>query len=305
MAILQRLARLTNDVLYVEAGATAETTIEVEPFQGVTDEEVREYGVHVRGLPTSWYSVSSARLRLASGEPAEVLLVVHPPRQDSAAPLGEYEFVVELVPAVGDEPIALPARLVALAPGAATMRSRFLQYLPSVYQDDLFLARFLLIFQSVLDPIEQMVDNTHSYLDPGLTPAAFLPWLAQWVGETFEPGLDEARKRELIQKAVELRRWKGTRRGMREELKIHTGTRPLIVENFDGMRVGQDAALGLNTQLGAHRLGDITVTLAKTGEIFVDQQGADALVEDLKPAQVGHVVRIVQAPMAFKGGSDG
>ena len=95
------------------------------------------------------------------------------------------------------------------------------------------------------------------------------------------------------------------RRGLREELKLRTATRPLIVENFDGMRLGQDAALGLNTNLGVHREGSIAVTLASDREATVDQPQAEALVHDLKPAHVGHVVRIVRAPKAPKGESSG
>jgi phage tail-like protein len=305
MAIIQQLARLTADDLYVEAGFTGETTIEVGPFAGATDEEIREFAVRVSGLPEKWYTLSTERLRLPSGSLATILLVVHPPHDDAVSPLGTYEFVVELSPTGSQESISLPGRLVALAPGARSMRSHLVQYLPAIFQDDLFLARFLLIFQSVLDPIEHIVDNTHNYLDASLTPASFLPWLASWVGVTFDPGLDEARQRELIRQAVELSRWKGTRRGLSAELRVRTGARPLIVENFDGMRLGQDAALGINSQLGAHREGSITVTLASNEDTILDQQQAEAMVLDLKPAHVGHIVRVVRAPAAPRGESIG
>jgi phage tail-like protein len=162
-----------------------------------------------------------------------------------------------------------------------------------------------LIFQSLLDPIEQKADNTHYYLDPGTTPAEFLPWLASWVGITLEPGLDETGQRELIRQAVELHRWKGTRRGLRDELRQRTGARALIVENFDGLRIGQDASLGLNTYLGAHREGCIAVTLAQGNESAVDHLRAEELVRDLKPAHVGHILRVVRAPGAGEGDSRG
>jgi phage tail-like protein len=305
MAILQRLARLTADDLTVEAGTSAETSIELGPFVGATDEEVREYAVRVDGLPSTWFTVSADVIRLSSGQQAELLLVIHPPQDDTRFPLGLYDFAVTLASAEGDEPIVLPARVRALAPGAYSMRSRLLQYLPSIFQDDAFLARFLLIFQSVLDPIEQMVDNTHHYLDPGLAPASFLPWLAAWAGVTLDPGLDESRQRTLIRRAVELSRWKGTRRGLREELEIRTLARPLIVENFDGMRLGQDAALGMNTHLGDHREGSIAVTFAADGTALADQARVEELVAELKPAHVGHVVRVVRAPKAGEGESSG
>lgn len=303
MAIAPEKVRLGDDILYVEAGGTTETTITVDQFAGVSAEEVREYAVQLHGLPRNWYSLSTERLRQPSGRLGEVLLVIHPPGDDRTAALGEYQFTVKLAPASGEDPAVLEGRLFALAPGGSSLRSRLLDYLPTVYRDDLFLARFLLIFQSILDPIDAAVDNTHYYLDPAVAPATFLPWLGAWVGIELDPRLDVGTQRALIRRATEFHRWKGTRRGIREELRTRTGTRPLIVENFDGMRIGQDAALGLNTQLGAPRDGCITVTLARHAEALIDQQQAEALVREMKPAQCGHLVRVVGIPSHARGES--
>jgi phage tail-like protein len=305
MAIAEAPARLTDDDLVVEAGATAESIIEVVSTVEAWNDSFQEYAIRVEGLPERWFSLSTSRLRVAAGQSAQALLVIHPPREDRRASLGEYRFLVQLAPDDGGDTIDLPGHLLVLAPGATVLRSRLLQYLPALYQNDAFLARFLLIFQSILDPIEQTIDNTHHYLDPGLAPAHFLPWLASWVGLELDPGLDEERQRELIRRAVELSRWKGTRRGLREELKIRTGARALIVENFDGMRLGQDASLGLNTHLGARCDQFIAVTLATDGGQATTQHDADALVQELKPAHVGHVVRIVPAPGNSNGGNHG
>jgi phage tail-like protein len=296
MAIEQRLVRLTRTELYVEAGSTEETALEIGPTGAPSPEYVEAFTIQVTGLPDSWYSLSTEELRLPVGEAGQVLLVVHPPY--ASAVLGESAFTVQVVPGDGSAPLVLPGRLWALAPGGRGLRSRLLQYLPAIYRDDpdTFLGRFLLIFQSLLDPVEEQVGSTHHYLDPGLTPARFLPWLASWVGVTLEPGLSEATQREILHRAVELARWKGTRRGMSEELKLRTGGRALIVENFDGMRLGQDASLGLNTNLGVRRQGCVAVTLATSAGADLDQRRVDALVEELKPAHVGHVTRLVSAP---------
>lgn len=305
MAIAEAPARLIDDDLKVEAGATIETSIVVGPAADPWTDSFREFAVQVQGLPDRWYSLSTTRLRVPSGQVGEALLVMHPPHEDLSHPLGEYRFTVELAPSDGGETIGLPGRLLALAPGAARLQSRLLQYLPAVFRGDLFLARFLLIFQSILDPVEETIDNTHHYLDPGTAPTEFLPWLASWVGVSLDPGLDEAHQRELIRQAVELYRWKGTRRGLREELRIRTGGRALIVENFDGMRLGQDASLGLNTNLGVQCDQFVSVTLATNGRRTTSQHEADALVQELKPAHVGHVVRTVPGPSKSRGGGHG
>lgn len=296
MAIAESPARLLDDDLTVEAGATAEAVIVVGPTADGWTDAFQEYEIEVRGLPARWYTLSGGRLRVPTGQVREALLAIHPPHEDRAAPPGDYAFAVELTPTDGSAPIRLPGHLLVLAPGARTLRSRLLQYLPALYRSDPFLARFLLIFQSILDPIEQTIDNTHYYLDPGMTPTAFLQWLASWVGLRLDPELDEASQRELIRRAVDLYRWKGTRRGLREELKIRAGGRALIVENFDGMRIGQDAALGINTHLGVRCDQFIAVTLATNGGKTTSQHEADDLVQELKPAHVGHVVRTVPAP---------
>jgi phage tail-like protein len=182
------------------------------------------------------------------------------------------------------------------APGAAAGRSQLLDYLPRVYRRDAFLAQFLLVFQSVLDPIERRIDASQHFLDPELTPAVFLPWLASWLDLELTPGMDEHSQRAAIERAIELYRWKGTRRGLREELRLRTGTRPLIVENFDGLRLGQDASLGMNTQLGAARPGEIVVTLVAPRQVDGERVARAAeMIEELKPAHVGHVVRTVAA----------
>lgn len=51
--------------------------------------------------------------------------------------------------------------------------SIYLKYLPAVYSADEFVGRFLRIFQDVLMPIEEMVDNQAYYFDPMTTPTDF------------------------------------------------------------------------------------------------------------------------------------
>lgn len=298
MAIIQVFAHLTNDDLVVEAGASVETTALIGSTLASGTDDFEEYRVQVRGLPEHWYTLSTSRLQIPAGRTGEALLVVAPPYREPATALGRYDFAVDFVPVSGGETIVLPARLYGLPPGGTTRRSRLMDYLPDLFHDDLFLSRFLLIFQSILDPIEGVVDQTHLYVDPDQTPPDLLEWLAGWVAMELDADLDEATKRELTRRAVELWRWKGTRRGMTEELKLRTEARPLIVENFDGLRVGQDAALGLNTHLGQHREGCVTVTLAASERATnrLDLGRADALVAAAKPAHVGHVTRVVPAP---------
>src|SRR5512134_3386583 len=98
--------------------------------------------------------------------------------------------------------------------------SRLLDYLPSVFREDRFMGQFLRIFQSILDPIENTVDNVAFYFDPGLTPESFLPWLASWVDISLDSRWTDGQRRELLAKAAEIYRWRGTSRGLSEYLRI-------------------------------------------------------------------------------------
>lgn len=112
---------------------------------------------------------------------------------------------------------------------------RLLDYLPPVYREDKLMGQFLKIFDSILTPIENTVDNLALYFDPRLTPETLLPWLASWLDIAMDPQWPLERRRELVGKAAELYRWRGTRRGLSEYLRIYTGKRPQIIEYIPGM----------------------------------------------------------------------
>ncbi|MBV8720356.1 MAG: hypothetical protein JO020_02945 [Chloroflexi bacterium] len=284
MMLAEAPGRTERADLTVEGGGTTETTFELRAPDAVEDLDLR-----LSGIPASWYDISIRTER----EHARGLLVVHPPRFEHGGRPGVYD--VELVAAD-----AAPSRwrLHVVPPGTevergeAVLRSRLLEFLPRHYRTDDFLARFLLIFQTALDPIEQAIDNTHLLLDPGLTPPALLEWLAQWLDLDLSSTPDVATRRVLIERAVELYRWKGTRRGLRMELALRFGSPALIVENFDGLRLGQDAALGVNTQLGRRCDNCVVITLGVPAAVDADMLGrADDLVDAARPAGCGYVLR--------------
>jgi len=114
--------------------------------------------------------------------------------------------------------------------GIPAERSRYLQYLPPLYHDNSFLGRFLLAFEGVLAPIEQMVDNFDVLLDPQTTPGFYLEPLAAWIGLTLDENWPAERQRLLLAEAAELYRRRGTRWALRRHLEIYTGVAPQITE---------------------------------------------------------------------------
>ncbi len=108
------------------------------------------------------------------------------------------------------------------------LESRYLQFLPSLYQGQDFLGRFLLIFEAVWEPLEQRQDHISRYFDPATAPASFLPWFASWFDLIVEAELDEPQLRLLAGSAAELVRWRGTTYGLSRLIEIVVGVTPVI-----------------------------------------------------------------------------
>jgi phage tail-like protein len=175
------------------------------------------------------------------------------------------------------------------------VRSSYLQYLPAIYKKDEFIGRFLCIFEDILQPVESTVDNIPYYFDPYVTPESFLPWLASWLGLVLDERWPIAKRRELIMSIVELYRWRGTKRGLKEFLRIYTGVVPQITEPVSGPKIslGPDTRLGINAHLGGGEPFEFTVTIIADNLAEVDINTARAIIEAQKPAHTTYALNII------------
>jgi phage tail-like protein len=171
--------------------------------------------------------------------------------------------------------------------------SRLLDYLPSVFREDPMMGRFLLIFEDILNPVENTVDNLALYFDPLLTPESLLPWLASWVDLAMDPDWPVERRRELIKSAAELYRWRGTRRGLSEYLRIYTGKEPQIIEFVPGMILDGKSRLGVNTVLGSSGTGHhFTVIMEVQDVSYVNQRTIRSIIDSQKPAHTVYTLEV-------------
>jgi len=174
-------------------------------------------------------------------------------------------------------------------------KSSYLQYLPALYRDDALMGQLLLIFESIMMPDEHIVDNISSYFDPEMTPRPFLDWLASWLDLCLDPNWPEERCRKLVKSAAELYRWRGTKRGLSEYIKIYTGVEPEIQEYEPGMTLNNDTKLGAGAQLGSGAdWCHFAVVLTVDKDDKIDDTKVRVIIESQKPAHSTYSLRLLQ-----------
>ncbi len=208
--------------------------------------------------------------------------------------------------------------------------SRYLDYLPGIYQEDLqadgtnFLGRFLLAFEKVLtglgdrdEPgLEEILDGitepisgalrlagVHRYFDPGphlpdheRAPSEFLEWLVGWVALSLRADLDELRQRDFIARAVSLYRLRGTKQGLEAFVRIYTRLGVTIDEMGTSFRLGVHSTIGVNTLLdgGAPHFFRVLVRLPSPDpeEIRQQREVITAIIDMEKPAHTHYVLEV-------------
>jgi len=134
---------------------------------------------------------------------------------------------------------------------AVYLGSRLLEHLPSIFEQDGFMGRFLMLFESYWRPIDQQISSIHNYFDPDLTPARFLPWLASWFDLVLDQFWEEAQQRELLNNVMWLYRRRGTRVALQRYLEIFTRHPVEISEKrAKNMILGKQGRLGVGVALG-------------------------------------------------------
>lgn len=151
--------------------------------------------------------------------------------------------------------------------------SRYLPFLPIIFQDNEFLRSFLLIFEAVWEPLEWRQDHIAMYVDPRTCPAQLLPWLARWLDLAFPAGLSEGRMRQVLQEAMELFKWRGTQYGLERLIEAFTGLTPRISAHPTEPYVFQ-----------------ISLTVPAGAPLDIVQ--IEALIRAHKPAHAGYVLEV-------------
>ena len=168
--------------------------------------------------------------------------------------------------------------------------------LPAIYQGDDFAQRFLAALDEVVAPVYSTLDNFDAYLDPAIAPDDFLVWLAGWVGIGLDESWDDARRRAIVARAVELYRMRGTAAGLAGQVELQTGGSVEIMEN---------GATSWSVDPGGDLPGSpeplVVVRVTVPDPKTIDATRLDAVVASAKPAHVLHRIELVKGGGAATG----
>jgi phage tail-like protein len=144
--------------------------------------------------------------------------------------------------------------------------SAYMEFLPVLYREVDFIGRFMKIFEQAYQPAIDTFNVLWANLDPLTAPKALLPFLAHWVAWEVDSVWNLPQQRRLIRRAVELYRWRGTRKGLRLYLHLYTGL-PLDedIENEADKHISITEPFGPSFILGEAQLGSAVLA---GGEAF-------------------------------------
>ncbi|MEH1969374.1 phage tail protein [Nostoc sp.] len=216
-------------------------------------------------------------------------------------------------------------------------KSIYLEYLPTIFEQDSFLGCFLLAFEQVLTGLENIEPEPKQGLEESISKISklfspndifqyfvtdrninlsdideetqqtikdFLQWLAGWTALNLRADWGIEKQREFIAKIVPLYRGRGTKNNLEELLEIYTGLIPTIEQPKDTpFQIGKYSKIGVDTQIGGGAIPHffyVNVTIARPPdeESFERQKSIiKALINLQKPAHTDYELKLFSEPM--------
>jgi phage tail-like protein len=125
-------------------------------------------------------------------------------------------------------------------PPVASSRAYLRSGLPAVYQESDFGMRFIGALEELLDPIVAVLDALPAHFDPDHAPRDILNLVASWLGVDLDESQEIRHQREMVRRAADLARKRGTVAGMELALKLAYPDVPLRIEDQGGVRWSLD-----------------------------------------------------------------
>jgi phage tail-like protein len=128
---------------------------------------------------------------------------------------------VQIERVVGSEP----------TPPAVSGRRYLRDNLPGIYTDGDFGMRFVGALELLLDPLVAALDNLPDHFDPMYAPRDVLDLMTTWLGLEHDEARSGEERRQILRRAPELMRRRGTREGLELALALAFPGVPLRVED--------------------------------------------------------------------------
>jgi phage tail-like protein len=160
--------------------------------------------------------------------------------------------------------------------------------LPPMFHGDDFVLRWCGALDRILSPALVSLDCFDAYLSPSVTATDFLNWLGNWMGLSLDQNWDEDRRRELVRRAAELYRWRGTAHGIGEHVRLYAQVAPEIEDSG-----GVLTSLEPDSALPGSEEATVLIRIVVSDPEAIDVDHLDAIVAASKPAHVKHRVEIV------------
>ena len=125
-------------------------------------------------------------------------------------------------------------------PPVASSRAYLRSGLPAVYQESDFGMRFIGALEELLDPIVAVLDALPAHFDPDHAPRDILSLLAAWLGVDLDESQEIRHQREMVRRAADLGRKRGTVAGLELALGLAFPDVPLRIEDQGGVRWSLD-----------------------------------------------------------------
>jgi len=125
-------------------------------------------------------------------------------------------------------------------PPVASSRAYLRSGLPAVYQESDFGMRFIGALEELLDPIVAVLDALPAHFDPDHAPRDILSLLAAWLGVDLDESQEIRHQREMVRRAADLGRKRGTVAGLELALGLAFPNVPLRIEDQGGVRWSLD-----------------------------------------------------------------
>jgi phage tail-like protein len=179
-------------------------------------------------------------------------------------------------------------------PPVASSRAYLRSGLPAVYQEGDFGMRFIGALETLLDPVVAVLDGLPAHFSADHAPRDILDLLSAWLGVELDESQTPAQRREMVRKAAELGRRRGTRAGLELALSLAFPKLPLRVEDLGGVRT--DPPVGG------------MVAPAATFIVYCDKPIAEAVqaavarcIEQYKPVGTTYRLRVKAAKQKIEG----